>query len=395
MIKRFAAMGLICLAFMTAQQIVQAAPAVPAGAIPTGVTVSPVIQQIHLLPSQGATSFTVQVTNNTSHPVSVDLGSADFVANGQAGGLTFLTTQGVDPNILSHELASSLTTDPQHIELAPKVSQKVVVKLSGVEKLAPGGHYGAVIYHIVNEDAPKTINGNRISLQQAISTLVFASTEGQGTQGLRLLRPNLRGVTFHFPQSVNIIMLATGNTQVTPRGTLSVSTGSSKQAPTAIINSSSGLVLPGTNRLYQTTIPNGGISWWPRVYHVHVVYHYDSETTYHTYNTSFLYINIWHILLTIVSIAFIVWALSKLKRYYKYLRQKGKLRRVKNLPVTPSKPVADKLKTNRNIPKKIAVDSTISVIHSIEVNTTTSNSTIPKQKAKKSQAQTTKSGQKS
>jgi hypothetical protein len=379
MIKRLAVLGLISLASMMHGQTVQAAPA---GVIPTGVTVSPVIQQVQLLPTQGGSSFTVQITNNTTRPVSVDIGSADFVANGQTGGLAFLTTPGSDPNVVSHELASNLSTDPQHIELAPKAAQKVSVTLSGAKDLAPGGHYGAVIYHIVNQDELKNSNGNRVSLQQAISTLVFASTQGKGTQSLRLLRPNLRGVTLHFPQSVNIIMLATGNTQVTPRGTLSVSAGTSKQAPVTIINSNSGLVLPGSSRLYQTAVPRGGISWLPRMYHVHIAYRYDGETAYHTYDTSFLYINVWHILLTIVSITFIVWGLLKFKRYCTYLWQKGKLKRVKKQPTAPNKLVADKLKINRNIPKKITGDATSDVIHSVEVNNTTNTPTIHKQKVK-------------
>jgi hypothetical protein len=294
------------------------AAAAVAPVIPTGVTVSPVIQQLHLQPSQSTASFTVQLTNNTKNAVTIALSTVDFVANGQTGGLTFLDKPSSDPNILSHEIASKLSPDINNVSLEPKAAQKIVITLNDVNSLAAGGHYGAVLYRVV--DQPSTIkNGNRVSIQQALSTLVFATTDGRGTQGITLLKPSLSTVTFHFPQSINILFQSTGNTQITPRGTVSIIKSGSKVKLSTIVNVNSGMILPGSTRLYNTAIPTNNISWWPARYHVQVAYRYDGQAGFKTYNTSFYYINLWHILLTILIIAVIFWVLIKLKPYYRYL----------------------------------------------------------------------------
>jgi hypothetical protein len=329
---------------------VLAALAVQAKGIPIGVTVSPVLQQLHLQPTETTANFTVQLTNNTKNPVTITISSADFVANGVTGGLTFLTKPSNDPNISSHEIAAGLSPSVNSIDLAPGAAQKVVVTLNNVNTIAPGGHYGAMLYQVINNTAASSQSGNRVSLQQALSTLVFATTDGRGTQGISLIRPSLRSVTFHFPESLNLLFQATGNTQITPRGTLGLSQQSGKVIGASIINENSGMVLPGSIRLYNTSLPTTGISWWPARYHVRVSYRYDGQSNFKTYDTSFLYINVWHVLLTIVGLTVILWGLIKLKRYYRHLYRLSRIEKVRKLGIKSIKSSAKRIKRVREVP---------------------------------------------
>src|SRR5579872_3808432 len=121
-------------------------PAVKAAIASNGITISPAIIQLNVDQKQTATSFTAHLSNNTPNTVNVTLFTSDFTALNTSGGIDFLNND--SHNI--HGLADSIFPDQRAFIVAPSATQAITVNLIHLDQLAPGGHYGALIYRVTN-----------------------------------------------------------------------------------------------------------------------------------------------------------------------------------------------------------------------------------------------------
>ena len=277
-----------------------------------GISVTPALQDRVLSPSEKKTTFTVTVSNHTDKPVTVALSSTDFTALDQTGGVAFLgsnaksVTQG-------HGLSKFLQLDKQTVTIPGNESRDVQATIADVSVLAVGGHYTAVIAKLVDDQ--KGVSGNRVAVQQAVSSLIFLETAGQGTKTLKLVSVPKQKLTFGLPEEVNVTFKATGNTQTIPRGIVTISQGDTI-VQRGIINENSSLILPGSTRLLQTPLNGDRHPWMPGRYTLRVQYRYEGSLGVTTYEQQFTYINVPAIGLLLVAFVALAFGLFKFRNFW-------------------------------------------------------------------------------
>jgi hypothetical protein len=302
----------LCALVLLGGGLVSAAEPQSTRSLPPGISVSPALAQVRLTEGQNEAQFDLQITNNTDVQVQVKINFNDFKALNESGGIAFLGKSATELQ-KSHGLTNWVQLGTQQLGLNPGQTQTVAVKLVDLKSLPPGGHYGAVTYQVLK--AVPNGPGNKVTINQVLTSLVFLVTAGGGTQNLSLHKPTVHGVQFRIPSHLDLLFTATGNTQTAPRGNVVIYRGDPEQpVATGILNPEGALVLPGSNRLLPTTLTTLGTPWWPHRYHVRIQYRPDSATRFQTYDASFLYINPWAVVLTPLIAVLAAYALLWLRR---------------------------------------------------------------------------------
>lgn len=275
----------------------------PAAAAPiNGLTVSPAIEQLALTKGQTDASFTSRITNNTKAQLIIDVATNDFTSLNNTGGISFFTSALSNS---PHGLANWMRPAFHQLALAPGATQSVLIDIPNVQSLAPGGHYGAVIYKVVSSGSVAL--GNKVSVNQEVSSLVFLTTSSGGTQAIQFNGLSLGALASAMPQSVNMVFTNTGNTQTSPQGLITVTGPGHKEVARGAINVNSGLILPGTSRLYSVALTSEHKLVYPGIYHLRVVYSVPGAATTMSYTKSFLFVNqALLVVIGLVILAFIV-----------------------------------------------------------------------------------------
>jgi hypothetical protein len=271
----------VCCVAVTSLGKANANPAV------NGITVSPAIEQLTLEPNQNSTTFQTQVTNNTASPVVLQVSAEDFTALNQNGGLSFFNGGAIDTNN-PHGLLDFLSIGLSEIALGPRQSQTVPITILNANQLAVGGHYAALMFKVEGTSNGK---GNKIIINQAVSSLIFLSTYGQGSQTTVLTTPITGRLLTSFPQTINMVFSNTGNTQTTPRGYVQILDSSSHVVSQGQLNINSNLILPTSSRLFALNLTQLKKHLWPGIYRLKVYYQHDGQATYSVYQQKFLYVN--------------------------------------------------------------------------------------------------------
>jgi hypothetical protein len=190
----------------------------------------------------------------------------------------------------AHDIASHMSTATPDFTLEPKQSRTVQVVLNNTDQLAPGGHYGALTYEITPSQTDPSLAANRVAFKQTIASLLFVTTKGSGSYGLRLYKPQASLAWWHAPSSYTLAFQNTGNIQLTPRGYLSINGPRGHLQAKGLINPDSGIVLPDTSRVLEVPVSRLSSSLLPGIYTVHTYYRYDGSTDYTAATSRFLYV---------------------------------------------------------------------------------------------------------
>lgn len=278
---------LVLMSLVTNGGVAQAAVPVQPSSVP-GIGLSPAIQDKILGPTEKTTSFSVLLSNENDIPVTFSLSSTDFTSLNQTGGLTFM---GSDSRAVTngHGLSNIVRLDAKLVTLQPRQSRTITARVDDVSTLSPGGHYTAILAQALPDGS--AVTGNRVAINQVVSSLIFLETAGQGTKTLELLKPRLEKLSFTLPRSINLVFKATGNTQTVARGLVGVSRND-RDLATGIINENSSLLLPGSTRLLPVRLNQIERPLWPGVYQLSVQYRYEGSVGVSTYQTSFVYVNL-------------------------------------------------------------------------------------------------------
>jgi hypothetical protein len=253
---------------------------------PAAIQVVPALENLVQAPHQNTISYSSTITNATNTPVSVTVSTTDFTTLGTNGSLVFISQKQAG----DHSLAQAISiSDPSFI-LAAHASQQLTISINNASALTGGGHYGSVLYR-TTAVLPTSV-ANHVQFQQTIASLIFLTSNGQGSYGLGLSVPHTGIVWSHFPNSLNLLFSNTGNVQAVPRGYVNVTNPFGTQVSKNIINPNSGVVLPGTQRLLQTSITSKADVVWPGIYTVRTYYRYDGETGFKVLISHIVYINL-------------------------------------------------------------------------------------------------------
>lgn len=251
------------------------------------IDVSPAVAQITLANGQTSASFNTELTNNDNAPIVVQVQMNDFTALNNTGSVSFLSKN--YPGNSLHGLADWMHADSQYVSLPAHASQTVPITIPNTSGLAPGGHYGAVIFRVI----PTTPGGSGGQLQanEEVSVLVFLTTYNGRVQAITLHKPQFNSIFTAMPGTVDLVFSNSGNTQTTPHGLVTIVNSKNKEVARGVINVDSGLVLPATSRLYEVNMVYAKRVSLPGTYHIDISYRPADGQPAMTYTKSFTYIN--------------------------------------------------------------------------------------------------------
>lgn len=299
-----------------------------------GLRVSPAITQVQLQPNQTTLNLEYQLTNLTDQPLAISLSSRDFGAFSQSGSIT-LYGKGYYPATNPHGIQSCVSFPSPSVTIPANTTQQLNVIIQNASKLAPGGHYGAILFS--PQSTFTTANNNHVNLNTSVAGLVFLTTAYGGTYGVTASMSHVSRVLFNLPSSAYLVFNSTGNTQTIPQGQLTLFGPHSKILGTQVINTSSGLILSGGSRIFQVQLPIQD-KWYtlPGIYHLKLQYKDNESTSFKTLNQTFLYINWKMTLLLIVAIILIVYIINKfiwklLKKLVYFRIRRRKLKSIANI----------------------------------------------------------------
>ena len=304
------------------------AQAPPQTAPSGGLRITPAITQIKLQPHENTLTLQYIVSNLTRQPLTVSLGARDFGALSQSGSITLYGT-GYSPSTNPHGIQSYVSFPAPSVVVPANLSQQVNVTIQNASKLAPGGHYGAILF---SPQSTFSANGNnRVNLNTSVAGLVFLTTAYGGTYGITASMSHVSPINFKLPTSVYLVFKNTGNTQTIPQGQLTLYGPQKKVLGTQVVNSSSGMILSGGSRIFQVQLPIDRHWYTPSaVYHYSLQYKDSQDANFRTLNQSFVYIN-WKVAVLIVAV--LIALVFVLKRYGKKV-----VRRVASVRLPKRKP---------------------------------------------------------
>jgi len=253
---------------------------------PSALTVSPAIVELSANKGQSSLVFTLSVTNDSPNKVSVISRVDDFTALNSTGSAQFLNN--TTRTATAHGLAHWMTPNIPTFDLEAHATRAVSVAIDGLPVMAPGGHYGAVIFGVV--PSADSSQANVVGSDAAVSSLVFLTTDTPGKKVVSLLTPDLSPIQLALPSSVDLIFANTGDVQATPHGTVTMSDPFHHEVAREMLNVDSGQVLPGTSRLYQIMFGSASQLRWPGLYRLAVAYRADGQAEGSSYEQTFLYI---------------------------------------------------------------------------------------------------------
>jgi hypothetical protein len=248
-----------------------------------GVTISPAFQQVTITAGQSDKPVIFRITNNETKPQTYDLTTADFNTLGESGGLFFV---GTNPTELQKKygLAKWFSLPQKSITIQPKQTFVLNATIENLPDLSPGGHYGALM---VSQNSGGS--QNKIAVHPIASSLMFVTKQGGDTHKLGLDNVTVKHSLFTLPSSVTLRFHNDGNTHVTPRGTITLSTPQGRIISRGIINEDSNIILPETYRQYNVSLKKNSTAYATGRYVLNVSFRFDGTNQVRQYQTSFLY----------------------------------------------------------------------------------------------------------
>jgi hypothetical protein len=264
-------------------------PAFAAAKPANGLSVSPAIENIQISPNQTSASFNESVTNISDNLLAVDISVKDFGAANAYGSIGFYGSS-YKPSSNPHSLSNFINLTTDEYLLKPHNTQIITINLKNLNQLSPGGHYAALLFTpFIAKSGEAT---SQINLQPTVASLVFLTTPYGGVESIKLSGFSVAGFGFRLPSQAYILLTNTGNTQIIPRGVLSLKDPVAGVVAQTVINSDSGLVLPGTSRLYSVNIvSSNNLFKLPGLYQLQLRYRINDTSNYVSVTKNFFFLN--------------------------------------------------------------------------------------------------------
>lgn len=270
-------LGMAVLVALTSLPISALAQETRAG----GLTISPSLKELIIGPGLLEAKTTISVRNDTGKDLMATIRLVDFESLDEFGGVS-LGQVGAAPSAYSLAKWMSLPNG-ESVRLPNNQTIEIPVAIRNDDDLSPGGHYGAAIVSVVNDEATVA---NEVSFKQELASLLFVKKTGGETYGIVLetIEPkNLPDI----PASVTLKFKSTGNVHVIPRGYIEITDPRGNLIAKGIINPESTLVLPDKSRQFVTIMQPVAEAKLKGEYKITAYYRYDGMKDFEAKSITF------------------------------------------------------------------------------------------------------------
>src|SRR5579884_20745 len=236
--------------------------ATPAGGGASGLSISPLRQELTLKPGQ-ADKIDITLKNITGGPVIAKASVQDFESDNVTG----------NPKILSAGQTSPASIRPFLVGLGDLPlntgEQKTFnIPVQAPSNASPGAYYGLIEYQAVPINNANSSGNNKVALSAAVSQLVFITVPGNLTERMQLNAIHiykdktggreLGVLTTSIPQAAGIELANLGNDFAKPFGRVTLQSSSGKTIYSYELNGNitRGIVLPHSSRIFIDQLKN-------------------------------------------------------------------------------------------------------------------------------------------
>lgn len=247
----------------------QSAPAQPK----SGLAISP--PTFELSANAGDTlKNSIRVDNISAEPLEVSVDTRNFTALGEEGGINLSEEEG------QYSLASWISVKPGKVTIPVGESKVFDYTIAVPANASPGGRFGSIVF----KTALKPLTGQSgVAIGQEVGALVFLKIAGQVNEKAEIASFGAKsGLHERGPVGFDIRVKNTGNVQVKPRGTITISNAFGKKVATVRVDEKN--VLPGSIRKLSADWNNG---WLFGKYNATLSLVYGSDRQVLTASTSF------------------------------------------------------------------------------------------------------------
>lgn len=239
-----------------------------------GVSVTPVFQEITVSEEDARADFSITLRNETDAPAVLRPSVVDFGSLDESGGVAFLG-QAADLK-RKYALASWMRPEKDVVFLGSGETEELHIVIENRDSLSPGGHYGAVLFRIGNEN-DGLLEENTVAVQEFLSVLVFAKKKGGEIYNLALKDILLPKNPFLLPHQTVLRFQNDGNIHLVPRGRVTLTDPLGREVKKGVLNQESGLLFPETLRNYTVSLESLASAFLPGKYTLTVSYRYDGK----------------------------------------------------------------------------------------------------------------------
>lgn len=282
---------------------------------------------------------TVSVKNNFDKKVT--LAAEPYGIDKQTGSLS--ATE-VPDEVLSEVIAISNT----EFTLDPGESIALKIQISDTERLAPGGHFAAILIKQVGDA------DDNVGIQQAVGISMYIIKEDGAIRSLTLEGGFMSVFSFVVPSSVNLRFNNMGNVRAVPRAAVTVQSGAQIIAK-GVSNVDSIPVAPGNDVTLNTPLTKLKSSWLPSKQTVNVQYRYDGQNESQVATQTFLYIPWQSLVCLTILIGIFALFRKKLVAGFKRVKLNTKRKKRTKIAKASSKPKKGPITTEAKYVKKVAI----------------------------------------
>jgi hypothetical protein len=297
-----------------------AAPATPNAGSASGLSISPLRQELTLKPGQ-ADKIDITLKNITGGPINAKVAVRDFESDNVTGNPKVIT----DPNFKSPASIRNFLVGLGDLPLAIGEQKTFSIPVQTPGNATPGAYYGLIEYQAVPSDTGTQAGNNKVALSAAVSQLVFITVPGNITERMQINAIHIyrdkaganEGLFFtSIPQMAGIELRNLGNGFARPFGHIALQNSEGKEIYSYELNGgiTRGLVLPNSTRIFKDPIKN---ITRPGRYTIVANISYGSGSAILTGKKTFWYIPKWVIVVLVVILLLLAGAVYLARRRYK------------------------------------------------------------------------------
>lgn len=242
-------------------------------------SLEPLYTEVDIMEGDAEKRIVMTLFNRTGADATFRLSAVDFGSLDESGGVAFLGS-GSDGGS-RYGLASWIALENEQVTVPAGETQEIPVTIRNRESLSPGGHYGAIVFHL-DEAYSSEDESSVVAVNSSFASLIFAKKRGGETydlayRGIVGSQEDFRGI----PDRISLRFQNAGNMHVVPRGRVIVTDPFGRIVRKGILNEESARILPESFRVYGLPLRPVASAFVPGWYTVSVEYRYDGkdETT--------------------------------------------------------------------------------------------------------------------